>query len=49
MTISTVGIPNTIAQLAQHNLQATLALSLHAPTQSLREQIIPRCATAPCV
>ncbi|KAK9790566.1 hypothetical protein WJX73_007496 [Symbiochloris irregularis] len=41
MTISTVGIPNSIAQLAQHNLQATLALSLHAPTQSLREQIIP--------
>eukprot|EP00850_Spirogloea_muscicola_P001660 SM000006S19425 [mRNA] locus=s6:588855:599099:- [translate_table: standard] len=41
MTISTVGVPNTIKRLAQHNLQSTLAISLHAPTQQLREQIVP--------
>lgn len=44
MTISTVGVPNSISQLAQKGLQATLAVSLHAPDQALREQIIPRWA-----
>ena len=41
MTISTVGIPGHIRRLAQHQLQITLAVSLHASNQSLREQLIP--------
>jgi len=41
MTISTVGIPNQIPKLAQHHLQATLAVSLHAPNQQLRHSLIP--------
>ena len=43
ITISTVGIPNSIKQLASRGLQATLAISLHAPDQTLREKLIPRC------
>ena len=41
MTLSTVGIPGRILELAQHQLQVTLAVSLHAPNQALREQLIP--------
>lgn len=41
ITISTVGIPGQIRRLAQHQLQATLAISLHASNQALREQLIP--------
>lgn len=41
LTVSTVGIPKQIHALASHNLQITLAVSLHAPEQSLREQLIP--------
>ncbi|URR36871.1 23S rRNA (adenine(2503)-C(2))-methyltransferase RlmN [Thermosynechococcus sp. HN-54] len=41
ITISTVGIPQQIQRLAQYQLQTTLAVSLHAPNQSLREQLIP--------
>ncbi|AOY84722.1 23S rRNA (adenine(2503)-C(2))-methyltransferase RlmN [Moorena producens JHB] len=41
LTISTVGIPGRIRQLAQHQLQVTLAVSLHASNQQLREQLIP--------
>ncbi|MGB5961516.1 MAG: 23S rRNA (adenine(2503)-C(2))-methyltransferase RlmN [Coleofasciculaceae cyanobacterium] len=41
LTISTVGIPNRIRQLAQHHLQVTFAVSLHASNQALREQLIP--------
>ncbi|WP_413175127.1 23S rRNA (adenine(2503)-C(2))-methyltransferase RlmN [Anabaena azotica] len=41
LTISTVGIRDRIRQLAQHHLQITLAVSLHAPNQALREQLIP--------
>jgi 23S rRNA (adenine2503-C2)-methyltransferase len=41
MTVSTVGIPGHIRRLAQHQLQATLAVSLHASNQALREQLIP--------
>ncbi|NJK34950.1 MAG: 23S rRNA (adenine(2503)-C(2))-methyltransferase RlmN [Oscillatoriales cyanobacterium SM2_2_1] len=41
MTISTVGIPQRIHQLAGYQLQATLAVSLHAPNQALRSQLIP--------
>lgn len=41
ITISTVGIPGHIQRLAQHRLQVTLAVSLHASNQALREQLIP--------
>jgi 23S rRNA (adenine2503-C2)-methyltransferase len=41
MTLSTVGVPRKIAELARHRLQATLAVSLHAPNQALRERLIP--------
>ncbi|CAK9870958.1 unnamed protein product [Sphagnum jensenii] len=47
MTISTVGVPNTIARLATHKLQSTLAISLHAPNQLLRSQIVPSAKTYP--
>lgn len=41
LTVSTVGIPNTIPKLAAEKLQITLAISLHASNQILREQLIP--------
>ncbi|MBE9190950.1 23S rRNA (adenine(2503)-C(2))-methyltransferase RlmN [Gloeocapsopsis crepidinum LEGE 06123] len=41
MTLSTVGIPGHILRLAQHQLQVTLAVSLHAANQALREKLIP--------
>ena len=41
LTVSTVGIPGKIHQLAQHKLQIVLAVSLHASNQTLREQLIP--------
>ena len=41
MTLSTVGIPGRIRDLAQHQLQITLAVSLHASNQTLREKLIP--------
>jgi 23S rRNA (adenine2503-C2)-methyltransferase len=41
MTISTVGVPRQITAFAQAQLQATLAVSLHAPNQALRQRLIP--------
>ncbi|MGL5076676.1 MAG: 23S rRNA (adenine(2503)-C(2))-methyltransferase RlmN [Waterburya sp.] len=41
LTVSTVGIPGKIQQLAQHQLQIVLAVSLHASNQALRKQLIP--------
>ena len=41
LTVSTVGIPGKIRQLAQHKLQIVLAVSLHASNQHLRQQLIP--------
>lgn len=41
ITISTVGIPGHIRRLAERQLQATLAVSLHASNQTVREQLIP--------
>lgn len=41
LTVSTVGLPGRIRQLAQHGLQITFAVSLHASNQPLREQLIP--------
>ena len=53
ITVSTVGIPNTLsdlAKLAQDRLgrvKFTLAVSLHAPNQTLRELIIPSASSYP--
>ncbi|MBE9028788.1 23S rRNA (adenine(2503)-C(2))-methyltransferase RlmN [filamentous cyanobacterium LEGE 11480] len=41
MTISTVGIPGKIRRLAAQQLQSTLAVSLHASNQQIREDMIP--------
>uniref|UniRef100_A0A832H0A3 Probable dual-specificity RNA methyltransferase RlmN n=1 Tax=Oscillatoriales cyanobacterium SpSt-402 TaxID=2282168 RepID=A0A832H0A3_9CYAN len=41
ITVSTVGIPGRIRRFAEQQLQVTLAVSLHASNQALREQLIP--------
>jgi len=41
ITISTVGVPEGIRRLAGEELPVTLALSLHAPDDLLRESLIP--------
>ena len=42
ITISTVGLPKAIEKLAEQlDLPVTLALSLHAPTDELRRELIP--------
>lgn len=41
ITISTVGVPARMRQLAGENLPINLAISLHAPSESLRKELIP--------
>jgi adenine C2-methylase RlmN of 23S rRNA A2503 and tRNA A37 len=41
VTISTVGVVPRLLQLSKDLPQIGLALSLHAPTQTLRQQIVP--------
>lgn len=41
ITVSTVGLPAQIRRLAEIDLPVTLAISLHAPNDELRRQIIP--------
>ena len=41
ITISTVGLPKQIERLAGEGLQVTLAVSLHAPNDPLRRELIP--------
>ncbi|MGI0482428.1 23S rRNA (adenine(2503)-C(2))-methyltransferase RlmN [Geminocystis sp. CENA526] len=41
ITISTVGLSQKILELAQHKLQITFAVSLHASNQEVREKLIP--------
>lgn len=41
ITISTCGIVEKIAQLAQLQLQITVAISLHAPNDEVRRQLMP--------
>jgi 23S rRNA (adenine2503-C2)-methyltransferase len=41
ITISTVGIIPGILKLSREKIQVTLAISLHAPNDELRRQIIP--------
>ncbi len=53
ITVSTVGIPNTLPNLAKSaqerlgRVKFTLAVSLHAPNQELRELIIPSASSYP--
>lgn len=41
ITISTVGVPVRMRELAHERLPLNLAISLHAPTESLRKNLIP--------
>ena len=41
VTVSTVGLVPRIDQLAQEGIPATLALSLHAPDDELRNELVP--------
>jgi 23S rRNA (adenine2503-C2)-methyltransferase len=41
ITISTVGVPSKMLELAGEELPINLALSLHAPNESLRRELIP--------
>lgn len=41
ITVSTVGVVPATYELAQHRLQITLAISLHAPDDELRASIMP--------
>jgi 23S rRNA (adenine2503-C2)-methyltransferase len=41
ITISTVGVPLRMRQLAEEKLQLNLAISLHAPEEKLRRELIP--------
>jgi 23S rRNA (adenine2503-C2)-methyltransferase len=41
ITISTVGVPTKIRDLAHENLPLNLAISLHAPNEPLRKKLIP--------
>ena len=40
-------MPNAIVKLANADLRATLAVSIHAPNQALREKIIPSAKAYP--
>ncbi len=41
ITVSTVGVPSKIRELANEQLPINLAISLHAPDEALRRQLIP--------
>jgi 23S rRNA (adenine2503-C2)-methyltransferase len=41
ITISTVGLPSAIDRLAANNVPYNLAVSLHAPNDQLRTQLVP--------
>ncbi|MGB8455769.1 MAG: 23S rRNA (adenine(2503)-C(2))-methyltransferase RlmN [Anaerocolumna sp.] len=41
ITVSTCGLVDKIKELAEENLQITLALSLHAPNDTVRRQLMP--------
>ncbi|MDF2485930.1 MAG: rlmN [Herbinix sp.] len=41
ITVSTCGIPDKIRELAKEDIAITLALSLHAPNNEIRKQMMP--------
>ena len=47
VTVSTVGLPKKIRRLAAEDIPITLAISLHAPNDALRKQIMPAAAKVP--
>lgn len=47
LTISTVGVTPAIRKLAEMDLPVTLAISLHAPDDTLRRKLIPLAARFP--
>jgi len=47
ITVSTVGLPKAIERFAKFDIPVTLALSLHAPNDELRKQLIPWAKFAP--
>lgn len=47
ITVSSVGLRGKIRQFAQEELQVTLAVSLHASNQKIREQLIPSAKAYP--
>ncbi|MCD4825339.1 MAG: 23S rRNA (adenine(2503)-C(2))-methyltransferase RlmN [Phycisphaerae bacterium] len=44
ITVSTIGIPKAILRLAGEDIPLTLAISLHAPNDKLRTQLMPHAA-----
>ena len=44
ITVSTIGLPKQIRTLAREDIPITLAISLHAPNDALRQQLIPAAA-----
>ena len=47
LTVSTCGMPEAIRVFAGEPEQFTLAVSLHAARQSVRDRLMPRCASMP--
>lgn len=47
VTVSTVGLPKKIRRLAREGLPITLAISLHAPNDALRKQLLPTAERTP--
>lgn len=47
ITVSTSGLPEQISRLARENLPITLAISLHAPNDTLRKKLMPSAANYP--
>ena len=47
VTVSTVGLPKQLRRLAAEGLPITLAISLHAPTDSLRARLMPAATRYP--
>ena len=47
VTVSTVGLPEQIRRLAREDLAITLAISLHAPNDALRRELMPAAAKYP--
>ena len=46
VTVSTVGLPGQIRRLAAEGVPVTLAISLHAPNDTLRRKLLPAAKTA---
>ncbi len=44
VTVSTIGLPAQILRLAKEDIPITLAISLHAPNDTLRRELIPAAA-----